>query len=73
VTQMETAAQAHRGCGCAHEKVAIFGDYDVRRRDLGGAAGLAPAPLRLDPLIHIPDRIFEGYGPNVESGARARG
>ena len=21
----------------------------------------------LDPLIHIPDRIFEGYGPNVEA------
>ena len=21
----------------------------------------------LDPLLHIPDRIFEGYGPNVEA------
>ena len=21
----------------------------------------------LDPLIHIPDRLFEGYGPNVEA------
>ena len=21
----------------------------------------------LDPIIHIPDRIFEGYGPNIEA------
>jgi single-stranded DNA-specific DHH superfamily exonuclease len=32
-----------------------------RRRDVVGPAGA------LAPLIHIPDRLFEGYGPNVEA------
>lgn len=47
------------------ETVAIFGDYDVD--------GAASAALLADYLaacgtphiIHIPDRLFEGYGPNV--------
>ena len=49
------------------ETVAIFGDYDV---DGATAAATLARFLRqggLDPLIHIPDRIFEGYGPNVEA------
>jgi len=49
------------------EQVAIFGDYDV---DGATSAALLASFLRiagLDPLIHIPDRIFEGYGPNVEA------
>ncbi len=50
------------------QSVAIFGDYDVDGACSGAllvdywrAAG---AP---EPLLHIPDRIFEGYGPNVEA------
>ena len=49
------------------EQVAIFGDYDV---DGATSAALLASFLRhcgLDPLIHIPDRLFEGYGPNVEA------
>jgi single-stranded-DNA-specific exonuclease len=49
------------------EKVAIFGDYDV---DGATASALLARYLRhcgLDPIIHIPDRIFEGYGPNVDA------
>src|SRR5919198_425203 len=49
------------------EQVAIFGDYDV---DGATAAAVMARFLRhggLDPLIHIPDRLFEGYGPNVEA------
>src|SRR5271166_3136553 len=49
------------------ETVAIFGDYDV---DGATSAALLASFLRrggLDPLLHIPDRIFEGYGPNVEA------
>ena len=57
------------------EKVAIFGDYDV---DGATASATLARYLRrggLDPIIHIPDRIFEGYGPNVEAirGLAARG
>jgi single-stranded-DNA-specific exonuclease len=49
------------------ETVAIFGDYDV---DGATAAATLARFLRhagLTPIIHIPDRIFEGYGPNVEA------
>jgi len=49
------------------ETVAIFGDYDV---DGATSAALLARFLRragIDPLIHIPDRLFEGYGPNVEA------
>jgi single-stranded-DNA-specific exonuclease len=49
------------------ETIAIFGDYDV---DGATSAALLASFLRFagrDSLIHIPDRIFEGYGPNVEA------
>lgn len=49
------------------ESVAIFGDYDV---DGATASALLCHYLRqcgLDPIVHIPDRIFEGYGPNVDA------
>ncbi|MEX1084010.1 MAG: DHH family phosphoesterase, partial [Xanthobacteraceae bacterium] len=67
LTAMQTAAARiadamHRG-----ESVAIFGDYDV---DGATAAAVLATFLRaggLAPMIHIPDRIFEGYGPNIEA------
>jgi single-stranded-DNA-specific exonuclease len=67
VTQMETAAKRIADAVTRGEKVAIFGDYDV---DGATSAALLAWHLRhcgLDPLIHIPDRIFEGYGPNTEA------
>src|ERR1700743_372455 len=67
VTQMEAAAKRIADAAVRKEKVAIFGDYDV---DGATSAALLAWHLRhcgLDPLIHIPDRIFEGYGPNVEA------
>ena len=50
-----------------NESIAIFGDYDV---DGATASALLARYLRqcgLDPIVHIPDRIFEGYGPNVDA------
>ena len=50
-----------------HEKIAIFGDYDV---DGATSAAVLAKFLRHagnEPLIHIPDRLFEGYGPNTEA------
>ncbi|MDB5640776.1 MAG: recJ [Hyphomicrobiales bacterium] len=49
------------------ETVAIFGDYDV-----DGACSSALLATFLQAcgcsfIIHIPDRLFEGYGPNVEA------
>jgi len=49
------------------ETVAVFGDYDV-----DGACSAALVADYLEAcgapcLVHIPDRVFEGYGPNVEA------
>jgi len=67
LTAMEAAAARLADAVTGGETVAIFGDYDV---DGATAAALLARFLRaggLDPIIHIPDRLFEGYGPNVEA------
>jgi single-stranded-DNA-specific exonuclease len=67
VTAMEQAALRIADAAQRGEQVAIFGDYDV---DGATAAALLARFLRragLEPMIHIPDRIFEGYGPNIEA------
>jgi single-stranded-DNA-specific exonuclease len=67
LTDMQAAAARIADAIERNEKVAIFGDYDV---DGAAAAAVLARYLRhcgLDPLIHIPDRLFEGYGPNVEA------
>jgi single-stranded-DNA-specific exonuclease len=67
LTGMEAAAVRIADAIVREEKVAIFGDYDV---DGATASALLCRYLRhcgLDPLVHIPDRIFEGYGPNVDA------
>ena len=67
VTEMEAAAKRIADAAARGESVAIFGDYDV---DGATSAALLAWHLRhcgLDPLIHIPDRLFEGYGPNTEA------
>lgn len=51
----------------ADEKIAVFGDYDV---DGGTSCALLHryfAFLEKNLRIYIPDRIDEGYGPNVEA------
>ena len=48
-----------------NERVALFGDYDV---DGASACALMSRYLThfgLAPEVYIPDRIFEGYGPNI--------
>ena len=67
LTDMEAACVRLADAVAARETVAIFGDYDV---DGATASALLCRYLRtcgLDPIIHIPDRIFEGYGPNVDA------
>ena len=67
VTAMEEAARRIADAATRSEPVAIFGDYDV---DGASASAVLARFLRaagLDPIIYIPDRIFEGYGPNVEA------
>src|SRR4029077_19845169 len=67
LTDMPKAASRIADAIVAGEKIAIFGDYDV---DGAPAAAVLAKFLRHcgnEPLIHIPDRLFEGYGPNTEA------
>ncbi len=64
---MEKAASRVAAAVINGEKIAIFGDYDV---DGATSSALLKRYLRdcgNSPLIYIPDRIDEGYGPNVEA------
>jgi single-stranded-DNA-specific exonuclease len=64
---MEKAASRVADAIIKGEKIAIFGDYDV---DGATSSGLLKRYFRdcgNDPLIYIPDRIDEGYGPNSEA------
>lgn len=77
LTDCEAAAERLVEAIRRGERVAIFGDYDV-----DGAASSALLwrflhHFGIDPEIYIPDRIFEGYGPNpaaigqlIDRGAR---
>src|SRR6202167_714852 len=67
LTAMKEAAERIADAVTRGESIAIFGDYDV---DGATSAALLARYLRQcgnEPIIHIPDRLFEGYGPNVEA------
>ena len=67
LTQMEIAAKRIAEAITHGEQIAIFGDYDVDGATSAALLAWYLRQCRLDPLIHIPHRIFEGYGPNVEA------
>ena len=46
------------------EKVAIFGDYDVDGATSAALLMLLLRRLGADPMVYIPDRLMEGYGPS---------
>lgn len=48
----------------ARKQIAIFGDYDVDGATSSAVFAKYLHWLGLEPVIHIPDRIIEGYGPN---------
>lgn len=64
---MPAAAARLARAVATRERVAIFGDYDVDGACSAAllAGFLTEAGAR--PRIHIPDRLIEGYGPNVEA------
>ncbi|MCX5494138.1 single-stranded-DNA-specific exonuclease RecJ [Kaistia dalseonensis] len=67
MTDMDVAAGRIADAVMANEKVAIFGDYDV---DGASSSALLARFLRgqgVEARIYIPDRIFEGYGPNPDA------
>jgi len=67
MTAMKEAAERITDAAMRAETVAIFGDYDV---DGATSAALLARFLRecgTEPIVYIPDRLFEGYGPNLEA------
>ena len=65
LTEMDELADRLARAIADGEAIALFGDYDV---DGACACALMARFLRhfnIDPQVHIPDRIFEGYGPNI--------
>ena len=48
----------------AGETIAIFGDYDVDGATSAALLTLLLRRLDNDPMIYIPDRLMEGYGPS---------
>ena len=67
LTDMDKAAGRIADAVVAGEPIAVFGDYDV---DGATSSALFARYLRSvgrDPVIYIPDRLFEGYGPNTEA------
>ena len=66
---MEPAARRFLQAVRDRERIAVFADYDV---DGGSSAALLLTWLRAmgrDATLYIPDRIDEGYGPNVPAMA----
>jgi single-stranded-DNA-specific exonuclease len=62
---MDAAADRLARAVMRRERIALFGDYDV---DGAASCALAARWLRglgLTPTVYVPDRIDEGYGPNV--------
>ncbi len=69
LADMGTAADRLIGAVEGRERIAVFGDYDV---DGGASAALLLTWLReldREATLYIPDRIDEGYGPNVAAMA----
>ena len=73
VTQMESGRQTHRGCGHSRRKSCYLRRLRCRRRNLGGAARLAPASLRARPADSYSGPDFRRLRPQRRGGAHARG
>ncbi|MBB3763074.1 single-stranded-DNA-specific exonuclease [Sphingomicrobium lutaoense] len=46
------------------EKIALFGDYDVDGATSAALLALLLRRLGNEPMLYIPDRLMEGYGPS---------
>jgi single-stranded-DNA-specific exonuclease len=72
IAHMEQAVSRFAESVSKGEKIAVFGDYDV---DGACASALLLKYLRglgLEPVLYIPDRMKEGYGPSASALRRLR-
>ncbi|HUL44895.1 MAG TPA: single-stranded-DNA-specific exonuclease RecJ [Bacteroidota bacterium] len=56
----------------AKEKILLFGDYDVDGTNSASMLHLFFRKIGLDTIVHIPDRIREGYGISVSGIDRGK-
>ncbi|GAA4028764.1 single-stranded-DNA-specific exonuclease RecJ [Sphingomonas rosea] len=72
---MDQAAERVAAAVLSGERIAIFGDYDVDGATSSALLTLLLRQLGSDPLVYIPDRQAEGYGPNLPAllGLKAQG
>jgi single-stranded-DNA-specific exonuclease len=70
LTDMDRAARRLAQAVLRRERVAIFGDYDVDGAASSAALARFLRHFGLTCEIYIPDRIFEGYGPNPDAMPR---
>ena len=67
ILDMEKAASRINLAVENHEQVAIFADYDVDGATSGALLHDWLTQLGILPTLYVPDRIEEGYGPNIEA------
>lgn len=67
MTGMDATADRLAAAVTNHEHVALFGDYDVDGASSCALMSRYFTHFGLTPTVHIPDRIFEGYGPNISA------
>ncbi|HWJ72527.1 MAG TPA: single-stranded-DNA-specific exonuclease RecJ [Kaistia sp.] len=67
LTDMDSAAERIADAVERGEAVAIFGDYDVDGATSSALLARFLESQGVPTRIYIPDRIFEGYGPNPDA------
>lgn len=65
MTAMDPMAERLADAITSGEQIALFGDYDVDGASSCALMARYLAAFGNVPEVHIPDRIFEGYGPNI--------
>jgi len=61
---MDKAARRIADAVEAGEAIAIFGDYDVDGATSAALLAILLRRLGVEPMVYIPDRLMEGYGPS---------
>lgn len=67
LTDMEAAAGRIAEAVTRGEPIALFGDYDVDGATSAALMTRYLAEVGAEATVYIPDRLIEGYGPNVEA------
>jgi single-stranded-DNA-specific exonuclease len=64
---MDKGAKRLADAIAAGETIAIFGDYDVDGATSAALLVLLLRRLGAEPIVYIPDRLMEGYGPSGQA------